>query len=494
MVIFTTTAMWATGMAPSKMPIRTPGCNWISPASRLMRSGRTSRQVMLVWRASSSTIERDFERAARQWPHYLDITRRANHEGQFVSFPSFEWHSIRYGDHNVYVNGSDVQITEASDLTELRGHLRSWAGQGVAAFLIPHHIGYHTGHRGISWADFDGEFSPVVEIFSMHGLSEGPQGPYSYLHTMGPVDERSSVQYGLQTGRVFGFIGSTDHHSAHPGSYGSGRVAVWADDLSRRAVWEAIAHRRTYALTGDRISLAFSLNEQPMGSMLPAVPTRWIEVETCGGGAIDYVEVLHNNCIIERWNLFGQKTDQPFAAPVKILLELGWGEKGVNVDWQGHLSVNGGQLLSVEPRFRGHDILEPQAAERQGYAFSSWRRAGTSELEFETRTWGNPATTTSGTQGICLEIDGDARTQFSGHINGQFFEVCLGDLEHGARTFYLGGFLTPAFCVHGLVSQSEYRHRAAFSHRSTRNGRDWYYVRVRQHNGQWAWSSPIWVG
>ena len=30
--------------------------------------------------------------------------------------------------------------------------------------------------------------------------------------------------------------------------------------------------------------------------------------------------------------------------------------------------------------------------------------------------------------------------------------------------------------------------------RDKRTGADWYYVRVTQHNGHMAWSSPIWVG
>jgi hypothetical protein len=50
---------------------------------------------------------------------------------------------------------------------------------------------------------------------------------------MGPRDGRSTAQYGLAQGNVFGLIGSTDHHSAYPGSYGHGRLGVWATELTR---------------------------------------------------------------------------------------------------------------------------------------------------------------------------------------------------------------------------------------------------------------------
>jgi hypothetical protein len=33
----------------------------------------------------------------------------------------------------------------------------------------------------------------------------------------------------------------------------------------------------------------------------------------------------------------------------------------------------------------------------------------------------------------------------------------------------------------------------AIVHEAPGAARDWYYVRVAQRNGQWAWSSPIWV-
>ena len=84
----------------------------------------------------------------------------------------------------------------------------------------------------------------------MHGASESADAPYAYLHTMGPRDWQSSYQYGLAQGNIVGVVGSTDHHSAHPGSYGHGRLAVWAEELSRDAIWQAIKARRTVALTG----------------------------------------------------------------------------------------------------------------------------------------------------------------------------------------------------------------------------------------------------
>ena len=151
-------------------------------------------------------------------------------------------------------------------LEDMRQELRAWAERGVESLLIPHHIGYRQGYRGINWATFSPELSPVVEIMSMHGCSESDDAPYPMLHTMGPRDGGSTYQHGLALGHVVGAIGSTDHHSAHPGSYGHGRVAVWAESLTRQAVLAARRSRRCYALTGDRIDLRLSINGAEMGS------------------------------------------------------------------------------------------------------------------------------------------------------------------------------------------------------------------------------------
>ena len=78
-------------------------------------------------------------------------------------------------------------------------------------------------------------------------------------------------------------------------------------------------------------------------------------------------------------------------------------------------------------------------------------------------------------------------------INGKQHELCLGELLTGTRTYYLGGFVSPAVCFHRAVPRSEYHRRFAFNHQGRGRSRDWYHVRVRQRNDQWAWSSPIWV-
>jgi hypothetical protein len=156
--------------------------------------------------------------------------------------------------------------------------------------------------------------------------------------------------------------------------------------------------------------------------------------------------------------------------------------------------VVAGSLLDVEVRFRGDDTVEPDSTAQRHHAVSSWERTGENALAFRTLTWGNPTPTTSSTQGLCLELMGDQNTQIQAQINGQQITLALGDLLAGSQVGYLGGFHTPAYCFHRAVHRQAYVCRGSLRHRSDADTREWYYVRVRQRNGQWAWSSPIWVG
>jgi hypothetical protein len=437
--------------------------------------------------------EDGFKRTADQWNHLKQVVAEQHEDNQFVTFLGFEWHSNTYGDHNIYFNGAEGEVIRAGNMAELKSALRDYGDKGIETMLIPHHIGYKAGYRGISWEKYDPEFISVVEIMSMHGASESPSASNPYLHTMGPRDGRSTLQYGLEQGAMVGVVGSTDHHSAHPGSYGHGKLGVWATDLSRNAIWDGIQQRRTYALTGDRIEVQFSLNDTMMGSVAPPSNNRDIDITVRGGDAIDYIDIVHNNNLVHRHSPLYQPVEDCYAQPMKVYLEVGWGERGIDTIWDVHMEVVDGDLLGIEPRFRGHDIVAPQEGEHVANAFSHWEALSNNKIHFQTRTWGNPTTTTASTQGMSFEIRATSDTRLKGTINGKAIDIPITDLLQRPHADYLDGFVSPAFYFHQAVLESEYHISTTFSHIVNVTGRDWYYVRVRQKNGHWAWSSPIWV-
>ena len=326
---------------------------------------------------------------------------------------------------------------------------------------------------------------------SFHGASEHSQAAPDYLHAMGPRDHRSTAQYALEQGHVFGFIGSTDHHSAHPGSYGYGQVAVWAEELSRAAIWDALAKRRAYAITGDRIALQFALNGGAMGSVMPFCRERRIEVAVEAAAAIDYIELLHCNRVVQRESVYRQSED--YSRPLKLRLEMGWGELETLTDWDVELRIEGGELLAIEPHLRGRDIGIPVIDDVTPCVLSHLDYSGGAGFRLRTKTPRNASVTSSATQAITLQVEANEKTEIHGAINGVEIRLPVRELSRGARSFYTSGFVSPSFVFHRAVPEAEYQHRFSLTHESVGEQREWYYARVRLRNGQWAWSSPIWV-
>lgn len=430
---------------------------------------------------------RGFERAHAGWDDYLARIDAANEPGRFVAIPSFEWHSMRYGDYCAYFkDGRGSRIVAAPDLPALRDAVREATDD---AMLVPHHVGYPQGHRGIDWSAFDEVLSPVAEIVSFHGSAESCDGPLPYLHAMGPRHEHGTARHGWRAGHRFGVIGSTDHHAAVPGAYGFGRLGAWMPALTRDGLWEALLARRTWALTGDRIELAFSVNGTPMGGVTPAAADRDLDVAVRGGDGIDYVEILHDERVVHRENVFPQRSD---TGRVKVHVEAGWGERDRATLWDVTLRVRDGELVSVEPRFRGPF---PSVPPREGEPFAphTLERPDPATVRFTTRTWPNPYSALAATEGVCLELEVDEASVLEAEVNGRRLTIPLRELQDGSRSHHLAGFVSPAVRFRRAIAETEFATRFRFRHRAPSAEVDMYRVRVRQRNDQWAWSSPVWV-
>lgn len=433
-----------------------------------------------------------FARLQKCWQDCLAIYRRYNCERKFVVFPGYEIHSSAHGDYTVVYRDIAATPILANNISAVKTLL---ANSGLQALVFPHHLAYPQGSRGINWQSFSSQMTPVVEIVSMHGCSENCDGPRPFYHTMGASDWQSTVNYGLSQGHCFGFIGNTDHHSAYPGSYGHGKTAVWSQSLTRSAIWHALEERRCYALTGDNIEMCFSMDNRPMGAVYQNSDKRHGKIEIIAGAAIDYVDVIKNNRLFKRFLQIDQA--QPVSVPShsKLFFEVGWGERHKTTYWEVELHLDAGEIYAVEPRFRGLEIVSPV---EKDYSITvplrngKWRQLDARSLFFSVVSQGNPTNSTPATQGICLDIDTNATTLCTAIVNGIRYQIPLSRLQQGALARNLGTIDSLAFRFHRLPEFSELSWSMEF-HDSPETACDYYYVRVRQKNDQWAWSSPIWI-
>ncbi len=432
-----------------------------------------------------------FQRLAKCWNEVQEITASVHDDGRFVSFLSFEWHSASAGDRCVYYKGSTGDLIYAQSLGELHGELRARKATGQEMLALPHHLAYRRGYRGVDWAQFSTEFAPVAEIISMHGCAENDESARPYLHVMGPRDGGSTAEAGLRLGHRFGFIGSTDHHSAHPGSFGYGRACLWAERLDRDGLFAALRARRTYAVTGDPILLATSLNGAVMGAISPLTRRRELAVSVRALAPIESVEVIRSGAVIERAAPPRRLLSATGAFAGTVPITLGWGHRRERHRWEVSLAVKGGILEDVVPRLRGADVVMPEESPPDSHRVSAWGRSGAGGVWLTTETRGNVNVVTDNTQGVVLRIRGDDRTVLSVGVGGTWHDYRIGTLREGTAAEYSAGLESPVCVVGRAVPDEELTLDLELNDEG--DDPDWYYVRVRQVNDQWAWSSPIWL-
>ena len=434
-----------------------------------------------------------FERLRHFWRSFMDEVDAANCDGRFVTLPSYEWHSGRYGDWNCYFNTCDIDLVGGDSVEELAASL---ARQAPAHFLVPHHCSYASGNRGTDWTCFDDARSPLAEIVSNHGCCESDDASFDYHHAMGPRTGENTIREGLRLGHRFGFIGGTDTHDGYPGHYGHGITGIVSGSLDRKSLWEALRQRRTVASTGARIEADMRLGEAGIGESATNAGGRDLRLSIRAAGAIDKVEVVE--LVQSTWRVRSlplQPRTIAFHPDVyKLKIETGWGCEPVPTRWNVRARVNGGAILSASPCFRycpetGEEdaplnrILEINERESAWQCLSMPNPCGQ---------FGGTHFNAGGPQAVILDIEASVRTRLHIETDDLSFNVSLPLLALHSTARHIGTICSPAIKLDRAVPSSEYVFNYREEHAPLSKDPGCMYVRLSQSDGQAAWMSPIW--
>lgn len=435
-----------------------------------------------------------FARLAKQWPDVVEETRAFAAASRTVPFLGFEMHSRADGDLTIVYRDLDGKLLEAAGVPDMQDRIRALNEPEPIALAFPHHIGYRRGHRGINWEAFAPDVSPVVEIASMHGCTEENGASRPFLHTMGPADGHGTMAYGLASGHRFGVVGSTDHHSGHPGSYGHGLTGVWATGRDRQAIWDAIWARRCWAMTGDRIDLAFAVDGTLMGGTTTSAATHRMSVDVSAGSPIDCVDIIRDGRLVHRRS-YDQIPECQATDPMvtRITMEVGWGPRNKRYPWDISLGLSDGRILAVEPRFRGREIVSPvdsTSPEDESNYESRVTEVGDRTVKFETATYGNPTNTTSGTQAMSLLVEAPRDATVEAMCNGRAFSIPLPRLRAGDVAEPMADMPATSVLFHRAPAITECDWSVDWQDDAAGNP-GFYYARIRLRNGHMAWSSPV---
>lgn len=239
------------------------------------------------------------------WFDTQQAARDAYEPGRFVSVKAFEWCSKIYGHRNVYYRTDAPEDIYPESV--FRGSSEDFFSyfRDKDVIMVPHHTLVWT-----DWRNHDPLLEPLVEIYSCWGSSESVQS------TLWDKSRKTDggAQAALALGYRLGFVGGTDTHAGTPGKslasserfafhpYKGGLTGLYAPELTRDSIFEAMKKRRTYATTGVRIILNFSVDGASMGSISQKGDSskgHLVNAEIYGSDRVRTVELLRNNDVID---------------------------------------------------------------------------------------------------------------------------------------------------------------------------------------------------
>ncbi len=411
-----------------------------------------------------------------EWQETAASTLRHQRDGQFVTLLGVEWSaaSLLGGDHNVYFPGDTAElrrcshefVTDKSDLDSDLRHVedlyRHYRGSDTL-------IAVHVGGRTASLAWHEPTLDRLLEVHSTHATSEW------FLF--------EALQRGYRMGVIAGSDGVDGRPgNSHPGHMGvrnvrGGLTAILAPELSRAALWVALRDRHCYATTGARILLDFRLGTAAMGDATTvacaAAGLTGFEVRVEGTAPLEQVDFFRGTTCLTSIDCMaaGGRSNRLRVAWNGASAQGNW--ERARMRWDGLLRVDGARIVAVDD-----------------YAFDS-PDEGVGHHDAHAVQW--RSVTAGDWDGIIVELDRPDAAEVSFVTAPMNLRLRPADIGVAGRQFVADD---PRRCVEmrWLPENPPARHfDGRFHDRAPLGGEQAYWVRVRQTDGAYAWSSPIFV-
>ncbi|MFC1803172.1 DUF3604 domain-containing protein [Thermoproteota archaeon] len=411
----------------------------------------------------------DFQITNSLWEEVKEKTKLYNEPGKLVLFLGYEWSGLTPagGDHNIYFLGDEGKLhrsdhwliedrcdedTDRYPISELWGEYKGRNDVMAVA---------HIGGRHANLDFWTSERVPLIEVHSHHGTFEW------------------FLEEALMRGCKVGFIATSDDHTCRPGftltteffTTKGGYTAVYAEKLTRDALWEAFWARRVYGTTGERIILDVTVDGHMMGEEYSANISPRISVKVHGTKPLHSVDVLRGAECIYR---------HPFTNPKgeDKLIKVEWMGARVKsrpkrVNWDGGLYIDKGSIESFKDY--AFDYLD------QGV-----RQITNQRLEWKSTTGGD-------SDGVILELNAADDAEISFYSKPVSFKFMPSEITN-----------TPKIIEVGPVNQ-RVKIQAITKNPLPKDlmfdiviedlvdGVNPIWVKVTQDDGSMAWSSPVYV-
>ena len=411
----------------------------------------------------------DFQVTAELWDEVKEKVKKYHKPESFVTFLGYEWSGLTPagGDHNIYFLGDDEaihrsdqwliedKIDEETDRYPISELWKTFSGRSDV-LAIP-----HVGGRHANLDYYDPERIPLIEVHSHHGTFEW------------------FLEEAMRRRFKVGFIAASDDHTCRPGlSYPSrrfctkgGYTGVYAEELTRESIWEALWARRAYATSGERIIVWVESNGHLMGDEYTTENIPELRIKIIGTAPLHEIEV-------KRWDQTVYR--HPFAKPENS------SEKRIKIEWSGARVRSRQKIVNWDG---GLYIENGRIVDCKEFAFDypgqGVEMVSNQQLLWRSTTGGDP-------DGVILKLETEKDPEITFHTEPITFKFSPDEIDYEPKVVEAGGLnqiVKISTIKNDLPSNMEFVYRD----QAPEKGLNAYWVRIVQSDGAMAWSSPIFI-
>jgi len=217
-----------------------------------------------------------------QAKYWTDVGPNKPSERLFPGAPKF------YNHKNVYFPTRLDDIFSAKDTASYTPDMLAAAVRKQGGLIQNNHP--DAGPEGQDQWDYSPDHYPVITNTEIRPDTLRHEGK-TY-----PLDSERMVREFLSRGGKTGFVLGSDTHEGQPAA----RTAVLAKELTRNAIFDALRHRRNYAVSHARIELDVQINGHRMGEEFVTADKPAITVSVTGTAPIAELVIIRDGSVLSR--------------------------------------------------------------------------------------------------------------------------------------------------------------------------------------------------
>ena len=253
------------------------------------------------------------------WPRIRRAALDANKDGEFVVFQGSELgDNIDAHRNTIFAAGEPEPRRNPNPDPDKPVVMPAHKAQDLFHGRDDVLLTYHHTKVWNNWSRWDPTVESLLEIYSCWGSGEKPGTDLWEVL----AEHTGGAQEAWAKGYRLGVCAGSDTHTGTPGRdiwnaerdemliYSCGITGVWAEELSREAIFRSLKNRYCYGTTGKRIILEFFLNNCPMGSEVKIPESSSdcrVSLSAYGTDVIEQIEIVKNNLPVATF--FPEKED-----------------------------------------------------------------------------------------------------------------------------------------------------------------------------------------